>query len=118
MPTPEDEGMTGAGWRLDDEASRARLREIAAGGPAARAEGGKLLYTDEHGRQRRLPADRGQLTGEEIAAAADALSSALGAPEPSYAQIAALERLNELRTAGAVGAEDYEREKRRILKRR
>lgn len=118
MHAPEDEPRTGAGWRLDDEASRARLDEIVAGGPAAGEEGGKLFYTDEHGRRRRIPEDRGELTGEEIVAAAGALSSALGAPEPGYAEIAALERLNELRTAGAVGEEDYEREKRRILRRK
>ena len=83
---------------------------------AVKREGdGILVYTDERGRQRRLPEGIGELSREEIQAAATALSDELGAVEPSYAQLAAIERLNELRLAGAVSEEDYEREKRRIL---
>lgn len=43
-----------------------------------------------------------------------ALSSALGAADPDYSRIAALERLAELRAAGAVSQEDYDRERRRL----
>ncbi len=111
----EDEPETKPDWRVDAAASRARLRDAAVGSGHARAGGGKLVYTDEHGRQRRLPADPGQLSGAEIEAAATAMSYELGAVEASYAQIAAIERLNEMRASGAVSEEDCLREKRRIL---
>ncbi len=98
-------------WRVDAEASRARLQDTTAG----EAAGGRLLYTDEDGHRRRLPADMSQLGAGETAAAARALSYELGAPEPSYAQIAAIERLNEMHAAGTVSDENFQREKRRLL---
>jgi len=51
---------------------------------------------------------------DELAAAAVELSSALGAPPAADARIAALERLTELRAAGAISEEDFAREKRRL----
>lgn len=56
----------------------------------------------------------GPRTSEELRAAAAELSSALGA-DPDYARVAAVERLTELRAAGAIGEEDYERERRRLM---
>jgi len=106
----DDEAVT-PDWRVDAEASRERLRDPASGD----SDGGRLLYTDEHGRQRRLPADLSRLSSAEVAAAARATSYELGAVEPSYAQIAAIERLNELHASGAFSDEDYHREKRRLL---
>lgn len=44
-----------------------------------------------------------------------ALSSALGGADPADARVAAIERLTELRAAGAVGEEDYKRERRRLM---
>jgi hypothetical protein len=52
---------------------------------------------------------------DDPAAAAEALARSLGAAEPGAAEIAALERLNELRIAGACSEADYLREKRRLL---
>jgi len=54
-------------------------------------------------------------SAEELRAKAAALSSALGAPDPDYARLAAVERLTELRAAGVVGEEDYKRERRRLM---
>lgn len=85
----EDQPESKPDGRVDEAASRARLR--------------------------RLPADLSRLSSEEIAAAATAMSIELGAVEPSYAQIAAVEHLNEMRASGAVSEENYLREKRRIL---
>jgi hypothetical protein len=103
-------------WRVDRAASRERLRES---GPAAErtgeAAGGWLIYTDEQGAQRRLAADMSQLSSRAIAAAARATSYELGAVEPGDIKLAAIERLNELRTAGAISEENYLREKRRLL---
>lgn len=102
-------------WRVDRAATHAHLRATGGGAEAAQEIGGRLLYTDERGRQRRLPADMSKLSGPEVAAAAQALSDELGAAKPSYAQIVAIERLNELRAAGRFSEADYLREKSRIL---
>jgi hypothetical protein len=78
-------------------------------------EEGKLVYTDESGGQHRLPhLDERELTAAESRGATEALGAELGAPEPGYAKIVALERLNELRAAGLVSEENYAREKRRL----
>ena len=113
-PSQDDEPEAKPDWRVDAAASLERLG-AAVDDRAPQASGGKLVYTDEQGRQRRLPADLSQLSRQEVEAAAKATSYELGAVEPSYAQIAAIERLNELRASGAWSEEDYLREKRRIL---
>lgn len=110
-----EESAAQADWRVDAEASRARLRGMIKKPGPEQGDGGMLLFTDEQGRQRRLPEDLSRLSSEEVAAAARAMSYELGAPEPSYAQIAAIEHLNELRASGAVSDENYLREKRRLL---
>ena len=103
-------------WEVEQEMTRARLRREATSGTGpGEAGGGKMVYTDQHGQRRRLPADMSEVTGPELGAAAQALSSELGAPSPDYARIAAVERLNELHAAGAVSEENYIREKRRLL---
>ena len=96
-------------WRVDAEESLARMRKPGHGA------GGKVVYVDEQGQRRRLPADMAKLTPGERRAAASALSQALGAPDPDYARLAAVERLTELRAAGAVSEEKYERERRRLM---
>lgn len=97
------------GWKVDEDESLARLRR------KAEEAGGALVYVDEHGRRRRLPADLGELTPEQRRAAVAALSSALGAPDPDYARLAAVERLTELRAAGRLSEENYQRERKRLL---
>ncbi|MDP1850194.1 MAG: hypothetical protein Q8K79_20575 [Solirubrobacteraceae bacterium] len=79
-------------------------------GPAA---GGRVVYVDEHGQARRLPADLSELSPESRDAAIAAMSQALGA-RPDAARVAALERLTELRAAGRMSEEQYRRERRRI----
>ncbi len=113
-PARTDEEDSGAKpeWRVDVAATHARLQD---GASEQEAGGGRLVYTDEHGRQRRLPADLSELGPGEIEAAAKASSEELGAVKPSYVQIVAIERLNELRASGAFSEEDYLREKRRLL---
>ncbi len=96
-------------WKVDKEKSLTRLRK------ADDAPGGRLVYTDEHGGRRRLPADMSTLTPEERRAATAALSSELGAPDPGYARLAAVERLTEMRAAGTVSEENYKRERKRLL---
>ena len=96
-------------WKVDKEKSLTRLRK------ADDAPGGRLVYTDEHGGRRRLPADVSTLTREERGAAVTALSSALGAPDPDYARLAAVERLTEMRAAGTVSEENFIRERRRLM---
>ena len=82
----------------------ARAREAAAEGDVS---------SREH-RDRVTAAMRGASV-EELAAAAAALSSALGAAPAGDARAAALERLTELRAAGSITDENYARETRRIL---
>ncbi len=96
-------------WKVDEDQSRARLDKPEQG------PGGRLVYVDEHGRRRRLPANMADLTPGEVRAAAGALSSALGAPDPDYARLAAVERLTEMRAAGTVSEENYKRERRRLM---
>jgi len=99
----------GRGWEVDKDESLARLAR------KAEEAGGALVYVDEHGRRRRLPADLDELTPEQRRAAVAALSSALGAPDPGYARLAAVERLTELRAAGRLSEENYQRERKRLL---
>ncbi len=102
-------------WEVDQEATRARLRVEASRTGPGKAGGGKMIYADQQGKHRRLPADMSELTGAELGAAAAALSAELGGQTPDYARIAAIERLTELRAAGAVSEENFIREKRRLL---
>jgi len=99
----------GRGWKVDEDESLARLRR------KAEEAGGALVYIDENGQRRRLPADLDELSPEQRRAAVAALSSALGAPDPGYARLAAVERLTELRAAGRLSEENYQRERRRLL---
>jgi len=95
-------------WKVDKEESLARLRR------AEEPPGGRLVYVDEQGRQRRLPADMSTLSLQERRAAVSALSGALGA-DPDYARLAAVERLTELRAAGKLSEENFIRERRRLM---
>jgi predicted deacylase len=102
-------------WRVDRAASREWLRHYdPVAERAGKRVGGWLIYTDEHGAQRRIPEEEGALSSAEIAAAARATSIELGGVDRDYAKLAALERLNELRAAGTVSEENYVREKRRL----
>ena len=93
-------------WKVDEGESLGRLLKPDG------APGGMLVYVDERGRRHRLPPDMAELPPEELRAA---LGSALGAPDPDYARLAAVERLTEMRVAGTVGEEDYKRERRRLM---
>lgn len=110
----EEPGGEGA-WHVDVADSLARARAEAAGESPQGAGGGKLTYVDEDGNRRRLPADMSELNRDEVRAATGALSEALGGASPDYARLAAIERLTELRAAGAVSEEDFNREKRRLM---
>jgi len=96
-------------WTVDARRSRARLLK------AEEQPGGKLVYVDGHGRTQSLPPEGQALTPEQARGAEAALSSELGAPDPGYAKVAALERLAEMRAAGTVSQENYDRERRRLL---
>jgi len=116
-PGAEREDRPGAPptWYIDAADSIARAqRESPAGRPLGVGPG-MLTYVDENGKRHQLPENLRNLSVEERQAALAALSSAAGAPPPDAARIAALERLNELRAAGAVSEENYAREKRRLM---
>ena len=51
---------------------------------------------------------------EEIAEAANYLSHSLGQASPDDARMAAVERLTEMRAAGKISKEDFERERKRL----
>ncbi len=107
--TDDDQPDRQEGWRVDEDESIARARE-----ERPETGGGMVVYIDEHGRRRRLPADMSELTREDAASATAALSSALGGAPPDQARLAAIERLTELRASGRMSEEDFKREKRRI----
>ena len=100
-------------WRVDDDAMAAELTAdsppLGAGPP-----GGRVIFEDENGQPRRLPADLGGLTAEERDAAIEAMSQALGAQTRDDARTAAIERLTELRAAGRMPEEQFQKERRRI----
>ena len=58
--------------------------------------------------------DRAGMTPEQRDAALDAASQALGAAPREHARVAAIERLTELRAAGTISQEQFERERRRL----
>ena len=100
-------------WRVDDDAMAAELNADSA--PLAPASGeGRVVYLDENGQPRRLPASLGELTPAERDAAIGALSQALGAAAPNAARLAAIERLTEARAAGRISEEQFHKERRRL----
>ncbi len=101
-------------WRVDEAATRDELTADPHAPLRPADGGGRIVYTDESGQPRRLPADLDELTPEQRDAAIAALSQELGAPPPSYASTAAIERLTEMRAAGRISEEDFQRERRRL----
>ncbi len=101
-------------WNVEGEESMDRmLKEPYPSDPNA-PHAGKITFTDEQGRRRRIPSQRGVLSSGELGAAADALHRDLGGPARDYARVAAIERLTELRASGKMSEEDFLREKKRI----
>lgn len=101
-------------WHVDERATSADLAADAAAPLPPPSGEGRVVYVDENGRQRRLPADLGDLSSEERDAAIAAMSQALGAGPPEHARMAAIERLTEVRAAGRMSEEQYRRERRRL----
>lgn len=101
-------------WQVDESATSADLAaDPEAPLPPPSGEG-RVVYVDENGRRRRLPADLGDLSPEERDAAIAATSQALGAAPPDHARMAAIERLTEIRAAGRMSEEQYHKERRRL----
>ncbi|MBW3608215.1 MAG: hypothetical protein KY463_07650 [Actinobacteria bacterium] len=98
-------------WRVDQDATTADLMADPAPPPAG---GGRVVFVDENGRPRRLPADLGELSPEQRDAAIDAMAQALGGATPDAARVAAIERLTELRAAGKMSEEQFQKERRRL----
>lgn len=101
-------------WRVDERATSAELMPDPAAPLRPPGADGRVVYVDESGQRRRLPADLGELSDEERDAAIAAMSQALGAAPPELARTAAIERLTEMRAAGRIGEEQYQRERRRL----
>ena len=100
-------------WRANEDATTADLMGRTDQPPASPPAEGLVVFVDENGRQRRLPADLSELSTEERDAAIGALSGALGA-RPDVARMAAIERLTELRAAGTITEEQFTKERRRL----
>ncbi|MGI8623463.1 MAG: hypothetical protein ACR2NB_08250 [Solirubrobacteraceae bacterium] len=101
-------------WRASEKAT---LDDVAADPTEPlppRHGGGRVVYEDDTGRHRRLPADLSELTAEERDAALAAMSQALGGAAPDAARLAAIERLTEIRAAGRISQADFLRERRRL----
>ncbi|CAA9524885.1 MAG: hypothetical protein AVDCRST_MAG67-3546 [uncultured Solirubrobacteraceae bacterium] len=101
-------------WRVDDTATSAELAPGGAGALPPPAGGGRVVYVDENGLRRHLPADLAGLSAEQRDAAVGAMAQSLGAPARDVARTAAIERLTELRAAGRMSEEQYQRERRRL----
>ena len=101
-------------WRVDENATAADAIEDRATPRDPSAGGGRVVFVDESGEQRRLPDDMSQLRPEERDAAIEGMSQALGAGPPDQARMAAIERLTELRAAETITEEQFQKERRRL----
>ena len=101
-------------WSVDEAATKDELHADPGAPLPSPGGGGRVVYIDENGQRRRLPANLRELSAEERDAALDAMSQALGAAPLSYAKVAAIEHLTELRAAGTITEEHFERERRRL----
>ena len=103
-------------WRVDEDATSADALEGRATpwDPSNPSGGGRVVFVDEDGEQRRLPDDMSQLRAEERDAAIAGMAQALGAGPPDQARMAAIERLTELRAAGKISEEQFHKERRRL----
>lgn len=114
-PGDEDEAFDAEPvWKVEGEESMDKLLEQPSPNDPNAEGGGMMIFTDERGQRRRIPAERGALSGGELRAAANALQADLGGPAADYARIAAIERLTELRASGKMSEEDFVREKKRL----
>jgi hypothetical protein len=102
------------GWRVDREATMDDLTADPHAPLRPADGGGRMVYVDEHGQRRRLPANLDELTPQQRDAVIAALSQELGAAPPDEAKMVAIERLTELRAAGRISEEHYKRERRRL----
>jgi hypothetical protein len=101
-------------WKVEGEESMDSMLEQTPPGDPSYDGGGMMIFTDEHGRRRRIPAERGTMSGRDLGAAARALQNDLGAAPRDYAKVALLERLNELRASGKMSEENFLKEKKRL----
>jgi len=102
-------------WKVEGEESMDKMVEQKTPPSDPTYDGGgMMIFTDEHGRRRRIPAERGALSGGELRAAAKALNADLGGPTADYARVAVIERLTELHASGKMSDEDFLREKKRL----
>lgn len=101
-------------WKVEGEESMDKLVEQTPPSDPDYDGGGMMIFTDERGQRRRIPAERGELSSGEMRAAADALHRDLGRAPADYARIAAIERLTELKASGKMSEEDFLREKKRL----
>lgn len=102
------------GWEVDEQATREELESDPDQPLRPPDGGGRVVYIDEDGRRRRLPADLGELTPVQRDAAIAAMSQALGGARPDAARMAAIERLTELHAAGKITEEKFHKERRRL----
>jgi hypothetical protein len=101
-------------WQVEGEESMDSMLEQTPPSDASYDGGGMMIFTDEHGQRRRIPAERGTMSGQDLGAAARALHRDLGQAPTDYANVALLERLNELRASGRMSEEDFLKEKKRL----
>ena len=102
--------------RDDDRPGERRSRDVDLATELARAREAAAkgdVSSVEH--RRRVAAALSGASVEELGAAATELSTVLGAAPAGDARAAALERLAELRAAGAISEENFAREQRRLL---
>lgn len=108
---PQEEDL---GWRVDEGATSAEIVDDPAPLSPGPAEG-RVVFRDEAGRRTRLPADLSQLSPRSRDAALQAMGNALrSGPPQNIAVMAALERLSQMRAAGKISEEQYEKERERL----
>jgi len=107
---PEDELK----WGVDEGATSADMVDDPAPLDPRGGTEGRVVFRDEHGMPRRLPADLSRISHQHRDAALAAMGDALRAGPPNVAVQAALHRLREMRASGKMTEEQYQKEKTRL----
>ena len=101
-------------WSVDQGATSFDVVDDPAPLDPAGGTEGRVTFRDEHGMPRRLPADLSRLSPQHRDAALEAMGDALRAGPPNVAVQAALHHLSQMRAAGKITEEQFQKEKARL----
>ena len=101
-------------WSVDEGATSADMVDDPAPLDPRGGTEGRVVFRDENGMPRRLPADLSRLSPHHRDAALAAMGNALRAGPPNVAVQAAIHMLKQKRAAGKITEEQFQKEKARL----